>query len=57
MTEPYFRASVAPLKDSIPEPTNIEFEALVDSIRRRAEYYQYFAADAQRGDFCDQEYR
>ena len=32
MTEPYFRASVAPLKDSIPEPTNIEFEALVDSI-------------------------
>ncbi len=33
MTEPYFRASVAPLKDSIPEPTNIEFEALVDSIK------------------------
>ena len=31
--EPYFKASVAPLKDSVPERSNIEFDALVDSIR------------------------
>ena len=31
--EPYFKASVAPLKDSVPERSNIEFDALVDSIK------------------------
>ena len=33
MSEPYFKASVATLKDSTPDPSNIEFEALVDSIK------------------------
>ncbi|MDD3108634.1 MAG: endopeptidase La [Alistipes sp.] len=32
-SEPYFKASVAVLKDSVPEPNNIEFEALVDSVK------------------------
>lgn len=32
-SEPYFRASVVPLKDSAPEKNNVEFDALVDSIR------------------------
>ena len=33
VSEPYFKASVATLKDSTPDPSNIEFEALVDSIK------------------------
>lgn len=33
VAEPYFKATVATLKDSIPEHSNIEFEALVDSIK------------------------
>ena len=32
-SEPYFMATVVPLKDSSPAPTNVEFEALVESIR------------------------
>lgn len=32
-SEPYFKASINPLKDSTPEKDNLEFEALVDSIR------------------------
>lgn len=31
--EPYFKASINPLKDTTPENDNLEFEALVDSIR------------------------
>jgi ATP-dependent Lon protease len=31
--EPFFTASVVPLKDSAPEKNNMEFDALVDSIR------------------------
>lgn len=31
--DPYFKASINPLKDSTPEKDNLEFEALVDSIR------------------------
>ena len=33
VSDPYFKASVMPLKDSVPEPNNIEFDALVDSIK------------------------
>ena len=33
VSEPYFKASVATLKDSAPDQNNIEFEALVDSIK------------------------
>jgi ATP-dependent Lon protease len=32
-SEPYFRASVIPLKDSAPDKNNVEFDALVDSIK------------------------
>ena len=32
-TEPYFQASVTPLRDSSPDVKSLEFEALVDSIR------------------------
>ena len=32
-TEPYLQATVTPLRDSTPEGKNIEFDALVDSIR------------------------
>ncbi len=32
-TEPYFKARVTALRDTIPDVKNIEFEALVDSIR------------------------
>ena len=32
-TEPYFQASVTPLRDSSPDLKSLEFEALVDSIR------------------------
>ncbi len=32
-SEPYFRASIVPLKDTSPERNNVEFDALVDSIR------------------------
>mgnify|MGYP005806390355 CR=1 FL=1 len=32
-SDPYFKASVTPLKDSTPERGNVEFDALVDSIR------------------------
>lgn len=32
-SDPYFKATVTPLKDSAPERNNIEFNALVDSIR------------------------
>jgi ATP-dependent Lon protease len=32
-SEPYFRAAVVALKDSSPEKNNVEFDALVDSIR------------------------
>ena len=32
-SEPYFKASVSPLKDVAPEKNNLEFDALVDSIR------------------------
>ena len=32
-TEPYFQASVKPLRDSSPDVKSLEFEALVDSIR------------------------
>ena len=35
-TTPYLVANVSALRDSSPEPTNIEFEALVDSIRDTA---------------------
>ena len=31
--EPYFKANITTLKDSVPERNNIEFEALVDSIK------------------------
>ena len=31
--DPYFTASVTPLKDSTPAPNNIEFDALVESIK------------------------
>lgn len=33
VSDPYFKASVMTLKDSVPEPNNIEFDALVDSIK------------------------
>ena len=58
VSEPYFRASVAPLKDSAPEPNEhrVRGAGRFDQ-GRRAEYHQRVAADAQRGDFCDQEYR
>ncbi len=47
--EPYFKASVAPLKDSVPERSNIEFEALVDSIKDVAlEHHQRFAERCPR---------
>ncbi len=32
-SEPYFRASIIPLKDTSPDRNNVEFDALVDSIR------------------------
>lgn len=32
-SEPYFTATVVPLKDSSPAPNNVEFEALVESIK------------------------
>ncbi len=32
-SEPYFRASIIPLKDTAPDRNNVEFDALVDSIR------------------------
>ena len=35
-TQPYFRATVAPIQDSTPDPKSIEFKALVDSIREVA---------------------
>ena len=35
-TQPYFRATVSPIQDSMPDPKSIEFKALVDSIREVA---------------------
>ena len=35
-TEPYFKARVAPLRDTTPDLKNVEFEALVESIRDTA---------------------
>lgn len=32
-TEPYFKATVTPIRDSAPDESNVEFNALVDSIR------------------------
>ena len=32
-SDPYFKASVTPLRDTAPDAKNIEFEALVDSVR------------------------
>ena len=32
MTQPYFKANVTPIQDSTPEPKNVEFTALVESI-------------------------
>ena len=32
-TEPYFRATVTPIRDSAPDDSNVEFNALVESIR------------------------
>ena len=33
MTQPYFKANVTPIQDSTPEPKNVEFTALVESIK------------------------
>ena len=35
-TQPYFTATVTPIQDSTPDPKNVEFMALVDSIREVA---------------------
>ncbi|MBO5716977.1 MAG: endopeptidase La [Alistipes sp.] len=35
-TKPYFTATVTPIQDSTPDPKNVEFMALVDSIREVA---------------------
>ena len=35
-TDPYFKASVRMIRDSAPDPNNVEFGALVDSIREVA---------------------
>lgn len=32
-SDPYYRAAVSPLHDTVPERSNVEFEAIVDSIR------------------------
>ncbi len=32
-TQPYFKATVTPVKETMPDPKNVEFMALVDSIR------------------------
>ena len=57
-TEPYFQASVTPLRDSSPDVKSLEFEALVDSIRDIAlGIIDYFAGHAQGGGVRHQEYR
>ena len=33
MTQPYFKANVTPIQDSTPDPKNVEFTALVESIK------------------------
>ena len=35
-TQPYFKATVTPIQDTAPDPKNVEFMALVDSIREVA---------------------
>ncbi len=35
-TQPYFKATVTPIQDTTPDPKNVEFTALVDSIREVA---------------------
>ena len=35
-TQPYFRATVTPIKDSTPDPNSVEFTAIVDSIKEVA---------------------
>ena len=35
-TQPYFKATVTPIQDTTPDPKNVEFMALVDSIREVA---------------------
>ena len=35
-TQPYFKATVTPIQDTTPDPKNVEFVALVDSIREVA---------------------
>jgi len=57
-SDPYLQARVTPLKDSTPDEKNVEFNALVDSIRDSgAQYHQHLAQHAQGGDFRHQEYR
>lgn len=35
-TQPYFKATITPIKDTTPDPKNVEFTALVDSIKEVA---------------------
>ena len=57
-SDPYLQAKVTPLKDSTPDEKNVEFNALVDSIRDVAlNIINISPQHAQGGDFRHQEHR